>query len=48
MAAFAAPAGTTALAGMAAKKGGDDRRNALASGIGQLFLESLARGPEVA
>jgi hypothetical protein len=47
-AASAAPAGTTALAGMAAEKGGEGLQNALASGIGQVFLGSLAGGPKVA
>jgi hypothetical protein len=47
-AASAAPAGTTALAGVAAEKRGEGLQNALASGIGQLFLGSLAGGPRVA
>jgi hypothetical protein len=46
-AASAAPAGTTVLAGVAAEKGGKGLQNALASGIGQLFLGSLAGGPGV-
>jgi hypothetical protein len=47
-AASAAPAGMTALAGMAAEKGGEGLQNALASGIGQLFLGSPTGGPRVA
>jgi hypothetical protein len=47
-AASAAPAGTTTLSGVAAEKVGEGLQNALASGIGQLFLGSLAEGPGVA
>jgi hypothetical protein len=43
-AASAAPAGTTAVAGVAAEKGSEGPQNALNSGIGQLFLGSLAGG----
>jgi hypothetical protein len=46
-AASAALTGMTALAGMAAEKGGEGLQNALASGIGQLFMGSLAGGPRV-
>jgi hypothetical protein len=46
-AASAALTGTTALAGMAAEKGGEGLQNALASEIGQLFMGSLAGGPRV-
>jgi hypothetical protein len=46
-AASATLAGTTALAGVTAEKGGE-ALNALASGIGQVFLGSLAGGPGVA
>jgi hypothetical protein len=42
------PSGMTMLAGMAAENGGDGLQNTLASGIGQLFLGSLAGGPGVA
>jgi hypothetical protein len=45
-AASAVPAGTTALASVAAEKEGEGLQNAfLASGIDQVFLGSLARGP---
>jgi hypothetical protein len=37
-AASAAPTGTTATASVAAEKGGEGPQNALASGIGQVFL----------
>jgi hypothetical protein len=38
LAASTAPAATTALAGVAAEKGGEGLEKGLASGIGQLFL----------
>jgi ferric-dicitrate binding protein FerR (iron transport regulator) len=47
-AASATLAGMTALAGVTAEKGGEALQNALASGIGQVFLGSLAGGPGVA
>jgi hypothetical protein len=43
-AASAAPASMTALAGVATEKGGEAVQNALASGIGQVFLRSMTGG----
>jgi hypothetical protein len=43
-AASTAPARTTAVADVAAERGGEGLQNALNSGIGQLFLGSLAGG----
>jgi hypothetical protein len=47
-AASVAPAGTTVLVGVAVEKRGEALQNTLASGIGQVFLGSLAGGPGVA